>query len=150
MGRINLHPGDRAPDFELLDETGIPHTLAGYAGRWLALFFYPRDMTALCVKEACAFNDRWEEFHALGAEVLGCSGQDALSHNQMRAACRLRYRLLCDGDGSVRKSWGVSGLLRRRVTFVVDPAGRIRFVYQRLLRGEEHASQALNFLRAGA
>jgi len=144
-----LKPGDAAPGFDLLDEEGTRRRLEDYRGRWLVVFFYPLDNSPVCLKEACAFNEQWELFREKGAEILGCSGQDAASHLAMRAACRLRYRLLCDVDGTMRKAWGVPhglGLGRSRVTYLVDPDAKVRFVYNNLLRGEDHASLTLDFL----
>jgi peroxiredoxin Q/BCP len=145
-----LKPGDTAPDFDRLDEDGVRHVLADSRGRWLVLFFYPKDNTPVCVREACAFNEVWEQFQELGADILGCSGQDAESHKAMRAACRLRYRLLCDEDRSAREAWRVPHRLRfseGRTTYLVDPQGIIRFVFSDLLRGEDHAALTLEFLR---
>lgn len=151
--RPGLRPGDPAPPFDLPDEEGARHSLARYAGRWLVVFFYPKDNTPVCVREACAFNDRWPEFQELGADVLGCSGQNAASHLAMRAACRLRYRLLCDADRAMRDSWGVPHRLRLsegRTTYVVDAQGVVRFVFDEILAGEEHCERALAFIRSAA
>lgn len=146
-----LKPGSSAPEFDLLDESGARHTLADYRGRWLAVFFYPMDLTPVCVREACAFNDHWDSFKALGAEVLGCSTQDAASHRRMSAACRLRYPLLCDVDKAMRKAWNVCGLPGlRRATFLVDPSGTVRFVFRRQLDGEAHALRTLDFLKGAS
>lgn len=148
--QAGLKPGDKAPSFDLLDEDGKRHRLADHQGRWLVVFFYPRDNSPVCLREACAFNEHWDQFQELGADVLGCSDQDAASHRAMRAACRLRYRLLCDVDRGMRKAWGLPpgiGFLQARVTYVLDPGGRVRFAYNKLLRGEDHASLSLDFLK---
>ncbi|HTB21388.1 MAG TPA: peroxiredoxin [bacterium] len=144
-----LSPGDAAPGFDLLDEEGKRQRLGDYRGRWLVVFFYPRDNSPVCLKEACAFNDQWEQFRELGAEILGVSAQDAASHLAMRAACRLRYRLLCDVDSAMRSAWLIpmSLGLGVRVTYLVDPGGAVRFVYNNLIRGEDHASLTLAFLK---
>jgi peroxiredoxin Q/BCP len=148
-----LKTGDRAPDFDRPDEDGRRHNLGQYLGRWLVVFFYPKDNTPVCVKEACAFNDQWQEFRDLNADILGCSGQDAESHQRMRAACRLRYRLLCDGDRSMREAWKVPHQMRvneGRTTYLVDPQGVIRFIFSDPVRGEDHAVLTLEFLRQAA
>ena len=145
-----LRPGDASPDFDRFDETGARHRRSDHAGRWLAVFFYPRDNTPTCVREACAFNDFWDEFQALGADVLGCSTQDAASHIEMRRACRLRYPLLCDPDRTMHRAWKLNawgGLRPVRATFLVGPDGTIRFVHRDLLRGPDHAQLALEFLK---
>jgi thioredoxin-dependent peroxiredoxin len=149
--RPGLKPGDPAPDFDRMDEEGKRHTLADFRGRWLVVFFYPRDNTPVCVREACAFNEQWEQFQELGADILGCSGQDAASHKAMSAACRLRYRLLCDEDRAMREAWGVPQRLlgpEKRSTYLVDPGSRIRYVFSDPFRGEDHATLTLQNLRA--
>jgi peroxiredoxin Q/BCP len=114
------------------------------------VFFYPRDNTPVCVREACAFNDYFGDFRAAGADILGCSGQNAESHLRMRAACRLQYRLLCDPDRAMREAFkvprrfGVEG----RVTYLIDPERKVRFCFDDAARGEEHAQRTLEFLRA--
>lgn len=145
-----LKAGDPAPDFDCPDEDGRRWRLADLKGRWLVLFFYPRDNTPVCLKEACSFNDDYEDFRALGAEVLGCSGQDAESHRQFRQACRLRYRLLTDADGALRKAFKVPdllGLFPGRTTYLVDPQGVIRFVHDDRVDGNSHPALALKALR---
>lgn len=145
-----LKPGVMAPDFDRLDEEGKRHVLADSRGRWLVVFFYPKDNTPVCVREACAFNEHWEQFRELGADILGCSGQDAASHLAMRASCRLNYRLLCDEDRAMREAWGVPHHLRiseGRTTYLVDPEGKVRYVFSDPFRGEDHAVLTLEFLR---
>ncbi len=145
----SIRPGDAAPDFDVLDERGGRHSLADHRGRWLTLFFYPRDLSPVCVREACAFNDLYDDFLGLGCDVLGCSGQDAESHLRMSRACRLRYRLLCDREGTMRRAWAVRSFpFPRRETYLVDPAGVVRFVFRGLLWAQEHADRALAFLSA--
>ena len=147
---IGLKPGDPAPAFDCLDEDGKRHRLSDYAGRWLVIFFYPKDDTPICAKEACQFNEDWDGFRALGADVLGCSVQDAESHRRFRKACRLRYRLLTDVDGAMLGAYQVPQLLghfRGRSTFLVDPQGLIRFVHDDRMDGLSHPALALQALR---
>jgi peroxiredoxin Q/BCP len=148
-----LKPGDPAPDFDRLDEDGARHTLGGYRGRWLVLFFYPKDNSSGCMKEACRFNDDFDLFQDLGADILGCSGQDAESHRRFRRGCRLRYRLLSDPGRAMRDAWQVPHFLRvldGRCTFLIDPQGILRWVHNQASRPEEHSSRALAFLRQSA
>jgi len=147
--RRGLKVGDRAPAFDVPDETGERHHLSDYRGRWLVVFFYPLDNSPVCLREACAFNDQWDLFRGQGAEILGCSGQGAASHQDMSDACRLRYRLLCDVDGTMRKAWGVPmgfSFGGSRISFVVDSEGIVRFVFKNLIRGRDHAALTLKFL----
>jgi peroxiredoxin Q/BCP len=148
-----LRPGDAAPDFECLDEEGRPHRLDWYRGRWLLLFFYPRDNTPVCVRQACAFNDSFDDFQTLGCDVLGCSGQDAGSHRRFRQACRLRYRLLSDPGRVLREAWKVPHFLRLidgRCSFLIDPQGIVRWVYHKIGKPEQHSARALAFLKEHA
>ena len=145
-----LKAGDPAPPFDRLDEDGARHDLARYRGRWLVLFFYPKDHSSGCMREACRFNDDFELFQELGADLLGCSGQDAESHRLFRQGCRLRYRLLSDPGRVMREAWAVPhwlDLLDGRTTFVVDPLGCIRAVFDHRLGAEGHPQEALAFLR---
>lgn len=147
--RPGLLPGTALPGFERLDEDGTLHRLSDYAGRWLLLFFYPQDNSPGCIREACRFNDDLELFHALGAEVLGCSGQDAASHRLFRQACRLRYRLLSDPGRVLREAWQAPHMLRLvdgRCSYLVDPQGILRWVHHGP-RPEEHPALALEALR---
>jgi peroxiredoxin Q/BCP len=145
-----LKPGDLAPPFDCLDEDSKRHQLADYAGRWLVLFFYPKDGTPICAKEACQFNEDWDSFQSLGADVLGCSVQDAESHRQFRKACRLRYRLLTDLEGAMLRAYQVPhvlGRFRGRSTFLIGPDGRVRFVHDDRVDGLSHPALALSALR---
>jgi peroxiredoxin Q/BCP len=144
-----LGPGAAAPAFALADEDGVLHRLEDYRGRWLLLFFYPQDGSPGCLREACRFNDALDDFRALGAEVLGCSGQGAASHRRFREACRLRYRLLTDPGRAVREAWQVPHFLRLidgRCSYLVDPQGVLRWVHHDKAP-ETHVTGGLEFLR---
>ncbi len=148
-----LKPGDAAPDFDLLDQDGRSHRATDYRGRWLVLFFYPKDNTPGCVREACRFGDDHQLFKDLGAEIVGISGDAQASHLSFRQTCRLRYDLLSDPERSVRDAWKVPHILRAlegRTTYVVDPQGIVRFVYDQRLKAEQHPVLALEFLRQHA
>jgi peroxiredoxin Q/BCP len=154
MSWFRLRPGIQAgahpPDFERLDEEGRAHRLSDYRGRWLLLFFYPQDNSPGCIREACRFNDDFEAFQELGADILGCSGQDAASHRVFRQACRLRYRLLSDPGRVLREAWQVPHFLRLidgRCSYLIDPQGVLRWVHNDAGRPEEHSARALAFLK---
>jgi len=105
------------------------------------------------VREAARFSDDYDEFKALGAEVLGCSGQGAESHRSMRETGRLKYHLLCDEDRRLREAWLIPHFLRLsegRVTVMVDPQGVVRYVHEDALDGEGHVALSLAFLRGAA
>ncbi|MCA1979640.1 MAG: peroxiredoxin [Thiobacillus sp.] len=122
--------GDRAPDFALQDQDGRTHRLADYAGRWLVLYFYPRDDTPHCTQEACRFRDDIGVFGELDATVIGVSVDDTHSHADFAHKHRLPFPLLSDPGGHVAAAYGSLlnlGLMRiaRRRTFIVGPDGRI-------------------------
>jgi thioredoxin-dependent peroxiredoxin len=126
--------GDHAPEFALPDQHGRTRSLAEFRGKWLALYFYPRDDTPGCTRQACAFRDDWQKLTALGAEVVGVSVDDAESHLEFAKEHRLPFPLLADAGGAVAarygsiRNFGVFKLARRN-TFLIDPQGRIAKVY---------------------
>lgn len=142
-----LRPGDRAPDVDLHDAAGRSFSLAALRGvKNVVVFFYPKDGTYLCTREACAFRDRYEEFVAAGAVVVGISEDDAASHERFAERYDLPYTLLTDIGGGVRKAYGVSGLLgllKGRATFVIDRTGVIRHVVRETFNAQAHVDEAL-------
>jgi len=126
--------GELAPDFTLPDQDGRTRNLAEFRGKWLALYFYPRDDTPGCTKQACAFRDDRHKLAALGAEVVGVSVDDVESHRDFAKEYSLPFPLLADAGGAVAARYGSIrdfGLfkLARRNTFLIDPQGRIAKVY---------------------
>jgi peroxiredoxin Q/BCP len=147
-----LRVGDRAPDVLLTTQDGGRFSLAGY---WqehvVVLFFYPKDHTPICTKEACAFRDSYQEFIEAGAAVVGVSGDSEASHQSFIAEQRLPYLLAADADGSVRRAFGVHktiGLFPRRMTYVIDRNGVIRHIGSSQLSAHKHAADALQAVRA--
>ena len=135
-----LKPGDPAPDFKGATTDGKPVALADYRGRKLVLYFYPRDDTPGCTKQACSLRDGNAELTAKGAAVLGVSTQDEHSHQAFTRKYHLNFPLLADTDGTVGRAYGTlggSGVVDRiktavgmakRITFVIDERGRIAHV----------------------
>jgi peroxiredoxin Q/BCP len=126
--------GDQAPEFELPDQDGRTRNLAEFRGKWLALYFYPRDDTPGCTRQACAFRDDRHKLAALGTEVVGVSVDDVESHLDFAKEHHLPFPLLADPRGAVAARYGSIrnfGLfkLARRNTFLIDPQGRIAKVY---------------------
>jgi len=145
--------GQQAPDFELPDQDERLHRSQDYRGRWLVVFFYPKDNTPGCTQEACRFSDDYALFQALNAEVVGVSGDGAQAHQRFALTCRLRYRLLSDRGRALRRAWGVPhilGHLSGRSTFVLDPQGKVGFVYNSRRDAVGHPEKALAFLRSQA
>jgi peroxiredoxin Q/BCP len=146
--------GDRAPDFSLPDASGRAVGLADFRGtKPVVLYFYPKDDTPGCTKEACSFRDQYEDFTAVGAEVIGVSSDSSESHQKFAAKYRLPFTLLSDRDGQVRKRYGVPatlGLLPGRVTFVIDAGGVVRHVFNSQMQAVRHVDEALATLRSAA
>jgi peroxiredoxin Q/BCP len=126
--------GEPAPDFALPDQDGKTRSLAEFRGKWLALYFYPKDDTPGCTRQACAFRDDRQKLAALGAEVVGVSVDGVESHLDFAKEYSLPFPLLADAGGAVAARYGSVrdlGLTRlaRRNTFLIDPQGRIARVY---------------------
>ena len=140
-----LGVGDFLPSFCLDDQDGEQRTPEMVRGRWLVLFFYPKDDTPGCTIQACSFRDSSAAFQELGAEVWGISGDDAISHRRFATRHGLNFPLLVDRNNSLRRSLGVPkalGLMPGRVTYVVDGEGVIRHIFSNLLDGPAHVREA--------
>jgi peroxiredoxin Q/BCP len=126
--------GTAAPGFSLPDQNGAPRRLAEWRGRWVVLYFYPKDDTPGCTTEACSFRDDISLITALGAQVVGISVDDTASHKAFAEKHRLPFPLLSDATAEVAKQYGALSdwlvmKVAKRYTFIVDPAGRIAKVY---------------------
>jgi peroxiredoxin Q/BCP len=153
-----LEPGTKAPAFTLTGPTGEQVSLKDFAGRDVILYFYPRDDTPGCTKEACGFRDAWDELRELGAVVLGVSADDADSHERFAAKYRLPFTLLSDPDRSVMAAYGAYGektMYGRKVVGVIrstvwiGPDGRVRRHWARVANAAEHPGKVLAALREG-
>ncbi|EQD64906.1 alkyl hydroperoxide reductase/ Thiol specific antioxidant/ Mal allergen, partial [mine drainage metagenome] len=133
--------GQKAPEFSVMDQNGTLQKLSDYQGKWLVLYFYPKDETPGCTTEACAYRDDIHKIQTLGAAVVGVSIDDASSHAEFADKHHLPFPLLADKEGTVSKSYGsertlLGYKLARRNTFIIDPAGRIAKVYVDVDAGE--------------
>jgi peroxiredoxin Q/BCP len=146
-----LQEGDAAPDFETRDGEGNPFKLSDLRGRKVVLYFYPKDDTPGCTKEACSFRDSFAEFKGRGIEVLGVSTDDEKSHRKFAEKYSLPFKLLADTDHRVADLYGVYGEKQfmgrkymgvARKTFLVDEEGRLRKVFDRV-KVDEHADEVL-------
>ena len=128
-------PGQLAPDFALQDQSGKIQKLSDFRGKWLVLYFYPKDDTPHCTTEACQFRDDIFQIRALGAEVVGVSVDDADSHAEFAKKHGLPFPLLADKRGELAGRYGsisdyVVVKFAKRNTFIIDPDGRIAKVYE--------------------
>lgn len=126
--------GQTAPSFNLPDQNGKLHSLTDYAGAWVVLYFYPKDDTPGCTKEACSFRDDLFKLEKLGAKVIGVSVDNTDSHARFAKKYRLPFPLLADKDGKVADSYGALtnlGLIKiaKRYTFLIDGQGKIAKTY---------------------
>jgi thioredoxin-dependent peroxiredoxin len=147
-------PGEPAPDFELPDDAGRPRRLSDERGRWVVLFFYPKDDTPGCTVEACGFRDVHEEILARGARVFGISILDSDSKARFKSRHSLPYDLLADEHHEVaerygawvqKTNYGKSYMGVRRATLLIDPEGVVRRVWPQA-KPEGHASEVLDEL----
>ena len=127
--------GTDAPSFNLQDQNGEWHTLENYRDQWLAVYFYPRDDTPGCTKEACNFRDNIYAFKAIGAAVVGISVDDVESHKAFSDKYKLPFTILADEDGQTAREYGVLRdyklvKLASRQSFLVSPAGKIAKHYE--------------------
>lgn len=126
--------GSLAPSIALPDQGGVMRQLSDWRGKWVVLYFYPKDDTPGCTTEACAFRDDLAKLTALGAQVVGVSVDDSASHKAFAEKYHLPFPLLADSKAEVARQYGALSnylmfKLAKRYTFLIDPAGRIAKVY---------------------
>jgi thioredoxin-dependent peroxiredoxin len=147
-----LDAGSKAPNFTLPSQSGEMVSLEDFIGtKPVVLFFYPKDDTPGCTKEACAFRDDYEQFGKLDADVIGISSDSVDSHRSFASKHDLPFTLLSDEGGKVRRLYRVPntfGLFPGRVTYVIDKEGVVRRVFSSQLGVEQHVEEALKALRS--
>ncbi|MFP3205707.1 MAG: peroxiredoxin [Metallosphaera yellowstonensis] len=144
---MKLKPGDTAPDFEAVDENGEKVKLSDFRGKFVVLYFYPKDDTPGCRAEALSFKENWDEIVRRGAVVLGVSSDTPESHRAFKGKYDLPFRLLSDEGNRIRELYGAKGfLIPARVTFVIGPDGRILHVYSSQMNPTSHVREALKFI----
>ena len=148
---LKLKPGDRAPEFSAPTNGGGQVSLSDFKGKPVILYFYPKDNTPGCTKEACGFRDQFAQFRKKGAVVLGVSVDSVKSHDTFVEKCTLPFPLLADADKQIVQAYGVWGeksfmgrtyLGVRRVTFLIGGDGRIQKIWPQV-KPEEHAAEVL-------
>ncbi len=150
-----LKVGDKAPEFTLPTETGTPVSLKSLKGKQVVLYFYPKDDTPGCTREACGFRDSMKALDKAGAVVLGVSMDDADSHRQFIDKYGRPFPLLCDPGGSAAKAYGVYkkknmyGKIHwgiERSTFVIDEAGKLKAIFRRV-KVDGHVEEVMASLK---
>jgi len=150
MSKI-LKEGDKAPDFTVTDGDGKTVRLKDFRGKKIVLYFYPKDDTPGCTKEACAFRDSYSKFRKRGIEVLGVSLDSEKSHQKFAKKYDLPFRLLADTDRAISEEYGTYGekkfmgrtyMGNHRMTFLVDEKGKIKKIFSKV-KPEEHAEEVL-------
>ncbi len=143
--------GTQAPDFLLPDQNGVVHQLSSKRGRWVVLYFYPKDDTPGCTTEACNFRDSIHELQKHNMDVIGISVNDVKSHKKFAEKYELPFTLLADTEKTVVTAYGVWGLKTMygkeyegifRTTFLIDPEGTIVKIYEKV-QPDGHATQIL-------
>ncbi|MBY0586038.1 thioredoxin-dependent thiol peroxidase [bacterium] len=149
-----IEVGQKAPAFTLKNAEGKTVKLSDFKGKPIVLYFYPKDDTPGCTKEACAFRDANDDLAEHGAVVLGVSPDDVASHAKFRDKFKLNFPLLADTDHALAEKYGVwreknmygkKSMGIQRSTYLIDPAGKVAKVWQRV-KPEEHAQQVLDAL----
>lgn len=143
--------GTKAQNFSLLDQDGKEHSLSEYKGKWILLYFYPKDDTPGCTIEACTIRDQFKDFKKIGAVVIGVSTDSVASHQKFANAYELPFTLLADVHKEVVGKYGVFGEKKfmgrtymgtKRTSFLIDPKGKIAKVYEKV-KPEAHAAQVI-------
>lgn len=146
-----LTAGSKAPDFKLNDQAGQTHQLADYLGKTIVVYFYPKDDTTGCTKEACSFRDSYADFKAAGVPVIGISPDSEKSHTKFIDKYELPFTLLSDPDHKVCEAYGVWGLKKFmgreyegvfRTTFIIGPEGEIKHVFEKV-KPTDHSREVL-------
>ena len=143
--------GDSVPSFNLKNQFGESVDMRQYIGKTkMVIYFYPKDDTPGCTKEACSFRDHFEAFREKGIEVFGISADSVSSHLNFAEKHRLSFTLLSDENNEVRKMFGVPsdllGLLPGRVTYIVDGSGNVIHIFNSQFKVDKHITEALQKL----
>ncbi len=148
-----LKEGDKAPDFELDGSDGAKHKLKDYKGKYVVLYFYPKDNTPGCTIEANEFNKKLDDIRKLNAEVIGISKDDLKSHGKFKDKYDLKFLLLSDTESKTIKDYGaygdrgIFGMGTLRNTYIIGKDGKIAKIYEKV-SPKGHASEVIEFLKS--
>jgi thioredoxin-dependent peroxiredoxin len=144
--KSQIKVGDKVPVFQLKDQNGATFDLSTVLGKQpLVIYFYPKDETSVCTKEACSFRDSYESFTKYGAKVIGISSDGVASHKKFAEHHNLNFTLLSDPDNKARKLFGVpkTFVIPGRVTYIVDKNGVVVHEFNSLKDSQKHVDEAL-------
>ncbi len=149
---MSIKIGDKCPIFSLLDQKGEMYNLNDVIGRKnCVIYFYPKDNTWGCTKQACSFRDAFQDFVDLGCEVIGISSDSVSSHKLFSEKYNLNFPILSDSKDEVRNLFGVPkslfGLLKGRVTYIIDKNGIVVWVFNSQVNSVAHISKAISFVK---
>jgi peroxiredoxin Q/BCP len=149
----HIDKGSRLPSFALPDQHGNIIDIKALIGRKnLVIYFYPKDDSPGCTREACYFQDQFEVFNSADALIIGISGQSVESHRKFAEKYQLSFTLLSDKDNKVRKMFGVPtdffGVLPGRVTYIADKTGTVVYVFDSQSQATKHVDEALRILKS--
>ena len=151
-----LSEGNKAPEFQLKDSECTIHSLSDFAGQTIVIYFYPKDDTPGCTKEACSFRDSYKDFRDAGVEIIGISPDTEKSHQNFQQKYKLPFILLSDPDHTVCDKYGVWGLKKNfgreyegvyRTTFIIDTNGEIKRVFKNV-KPSDHSHEVLEAMQA--
>lgn len=136
-----LKIGVKAPAIEALDQNNNNQKLSDYKGKWILLYFYPRDNTPGCTREACSLRDNFPHFEKLNITILGVSTNSVASHDKFSQKFNLPFTLLADTDKKIVKDYEANGLFKR-ISYLIDPSGKIAKSYDKV-KPDEHAAEVI-------
>jgi peroxiredoxin Q/BCP len=137
--------GTKAPEFAAADQAGKIQNLSDYAGKWVLLYFYPKDFTSGCTAEACTLRDNFDGFKKIDAVVLGVSNDSVESHAGFAKEHTLPFTILSDADKKIIDAFEASGVWTKRISYLIDPEGKIAKTYDNV-KPEAHAAEVLKDL----
>jgi peroxiredoxin Q/BCP len=140
-----LESKTQAPDFVLQDQNSVEHTLSSYLGKWVLLYFYPKDDTPGCTTEACSVQENLSAFEQAHVTVLGISADPIHSHQKFAQKYGLHFTLLSDGKKEVINAYEAGGIFTKRISYLIDPQGRIYKAYPSV-NPDTHVAEVLKDL----
>jgi thioredoxin-dependent peroxiredoxin len=140
-----LTVGTKAPDFAAPDQDGKTQQLSDYAGKWVLLYFYPKDFTSGCTTEACTIRDEYDGFKKIDAVVLGVSTDSVESHAGFSKEYSLPFTIISDPEKKIVHEYEASGVWTKRISYLINPKGNIAKAYDNV-KPEQHATEVLRDL----